>query len=259
MIELKDVTAGYRLNPIFAHLSLKLPKGSFTGIVGPTGAGKTTLLRAILGLIPPSAGQITVGGNPLKRARPGLIGYVPQKGAADAYFPATVKQVILMGLAGTKRFPPWHGKAERMKAEALAEKLNISACFNHHICDISGGQQQRVFLARALIADPEVLVLDEPTTGVDLKTQNQILHQLSGLNRSGITVLMTTHDLNAIAVHLPRVICFNHGIKAEGTPDEVFTDDILRDTFGEDLVVLKQEGGTVIAGRNPLSFERPTP
>ena len=254
MIELDDVTAGYRLNPIFAHLSLRLAKGSFTGIVGPTGAGKTTLLRAILGLIPPSAGQITVGGHPLAQVRPGMIGYVPQKGATDAYFPATVKQVILMGLAGSRHLPPWPTRSERSKAEALAERLNIAACFDHHICDISGGQQQRAFLARALIGDPELLVLDEPTAGVDLKTQHQILHLLAELNRQGVTVLMTTHDLNAIAVHLPRVICFNHGIKAEGSPDHVFTDTLLRDTFGEDLMVFRHAGHTLIAGRNPLEF-----
>ncbi|MCW9033615.1 MAG: metal ABC transporter ATP-binding protein [Rhodospirillales bacterium] len=254
MIELRDVTAGYRLNPVFAHLSLKAHEGSFTGIVGPTGAGKTTLLRAILGLIPTTAGEVLVGGTPLSQTRPGLIGYVPQAGTTDSYFPTTVKQIILMGLAGVRRLTPWASRQENTKAEELAEKLGITPCLNHHISDISGGQQQRAFLARALIADPQVLVLDEPTAGVDLKTQNHILRMLAELNREGVTVIMTTHDLNAIAVHLPRVMCFNKGIKAEGAPSEVFTDDILRETFGEELMVLKQEHRIFITGRNPIKF-----
>ncbi len=254
MIELRDVTAGYRLNPVFAHLSLKAVKGSFTGIVGPTGAGKTTLLRAILGLIPTTAGDVLVGGIPLDQTRPGLIGYVPQTGTTDSYFPATVKQVILMGLAGARRLTPWAGAQEKKKAEELAERLDITSCLNHHISDVSGGQQQRAYLARALIGDPRVLVLDEPTAGVDLKTQNHILRMLAELNSEGVTVIMTTHDLNAIAVHLPRVMCFNKGIKAEGPPAEVFTDQVLKETFGEELIVLKQDQRIFITGRNPIRF-----
>ncbi len=254
MIELRDVTAGYRLDPVFAHLSLQVARGSFTAIVGPTGAGKTTLLRVCLGLVPLSAGRLRVDGRPLAESL-GQIGYVPQHGTSDRFFPASVEEVILMGLTGHRT--PWFTRAERCRVRTLAERLGVADCLHHHICDVSGGQQRRTLLARALIRKPKLLVLDEPTAGVDLKTQQLCMQLLHELHREGVTVVLTTHDLNGIAVHLPAVICFNHGLIAQGAPAAVFRDSVLARTFGEELTAIDHAGRLVIAGKPPVPELQP--
>ncbi len=122
------------------------------------------------------------------------------------------------------------------------ERLEIDHLAKRHIRDLSGGQQQRVFLARALIAEPELLVLDEPTSGVDMRTAESVLHMLADLNREGITILMTTHDLNAAAAHVPWVICLNRRLIAQGPPEEIYTPEILSETYQGEMVVIRQNG-----------------
>ncbi len=247
LIELRDVSVGYRHRPVFTHLSLSIDEGRFAGIVGPTGSGKTTLLNTVLGTVRPHAGEVLIGGRPLGRSRPGEVGYVPQLETVDWSFPVTVEQVILMGLYVNRRRLPWPSREERRRVAQIAEELGISTCLSHHIRNISGGQQQRAFLARALINHPRLLVLDEPTSGVDIKTQHDVLHLLHQLNRQGITILLTTHDLNAVAAHLPWVICFNQGVIAEGPPREVFTPEVLSRTYGGELAVFDHQGHLLIA------------
>jgi zinc/manganese transport system ATP-binding protein len=246
LLRLDRVAAAYRTGPVFRDLSLDIPAGAFIGIVGPTGAGKTTLLKILLGTLPPRAGRVLLKGETLGPGNRARIGYVPQRGAVDGWFPATVEQVVLMGLRG-RRLPPWPTRAERGRVREIAERLGIAAVLRHHIRDVSGGQQQRAFLARALVSGPDLLVLDEPTSGVDMRTQHEILGLLRELNRGGITIVMTTHDLNAVAVHLPTVLCFNRGSVAFGNPGAVFTDAVLARTFGEALVVIRHQGGLAIA------------
>ncbi len=176
---------------------------------------------------------------------------MPQRSSVDPYFPVTVEQVILMGLRD-RRFPPWPLADERHRVRAYAERLGIGGILRHHICDVSGGQQQRAFLARALIGGPDILVLDEPTAGVDMRTQQEVLNLLDELNREGITIVMTTHDLNAVAVHLPEVVCFNRGVIAQGRPDDIFTDAVLAATFGENLMAIRHAGRLVVAHTAPL-------
>jgi zinc/manganese transport system ATP-binding protein/zinc transport system ATP-binding protein len=251
LLEHDGVTAGYRATHVFEALSLRIECGVFAAIVGPTGAGKSTLLKIMLGALAPIAGQVRVRGQPLQVGNRATIGYVPQRSSVDGYFPVTVEQVILMGMR-ERRLPPWPLRAERRRAAAFAERLGISSILGHHICDVSGGQQQRAFLARALVCSPEMLVLDEPTAGVDMRTQQEVLNLLDELNRDGITIVMTTHDLNAVAVHLPHVLCFNHGLIAQGTPGDVFTDAVLASTFGEDLMAIRHAGRLVVAHAAPL-------
>jgi len=247
MIRLKDVSAGYRKNPVLTHLSLDIEEGRFAGIVGPTGTGKTTLLKIILGSHPVHGGVVEVMGQPVSALKAGSIGYVPQLETVDWTFPVTVEQVIMMGLFTQRTYWPWPSKEEKKQVHLLAEKLDVVQCLHHHIRDISGGQQQRVFLARALISNPRLLVLDEPTSGVDIKTQHDVLHLLQQLNSEGITILITTHDLNAVASHLPWVVCFNKSVIAQGKPQDVFTEDILSKTYGGDLAIIRHEGHLLIA------------
>lgn len=253
-VRLDGVTAAYEHNVVFANLSLEIRAGQFAGIVGPTGCGKTTLLKTILGTHPVDSGNVQLNGDCIGNVKPGTIGYVPQLGSVDWSFPVTVEEVIMMGLYTGKRILPWSSKAERERVHELAHRLGIYRCLHHHIANISGGQRQRAFLGRALVNNPKLLVLDEPTSGVDIKTQHEILHLLSDINSEGITILLTTHDLNAVASHLPWVICFNNGLVAQGQPRDIFTNEILTRTYGGDIVIVKHNGYLLIANSTPLNL-----
>ena len=243
LLELYDLTAGYYHQPVFHNLNLSLAPRQFVALVGPTGGGKSTLLKAILGLLPCTQGSVRL-------PKHVTVGYVPQREAVDWNFPVSVEQVVLMGRYRQTHFWPWASREDRRQARELLDRMGLGAFAKRHIRDLSGGQQQRVFLARALIGKPQLLLLDEPTAGVDMKTQHDILHLLRELNGQGITILLTTHDLNTIASHIPWVICFNHGIIAQGTPNVIFQPSILRQTYNADMAVIRQGGMTFIANRS---------
>ncbi len=255
-LEFEGVTCGYGRQMAFAGVSLTIPVGEFAAIVGPTGSGKTTLLRAALGLLTPLAGTVRVFGAVPRRART-AVGYVPQLELVDWNFPMTVQQVVLMGCYRQMGRWPWPRGRERLAVTALLERLGIADCEHAPLRELSGGQQQRAFLARALIARPPLLVLDEPTAGVDLSTQHEILHLLGELNAERITILLTTHDLNAVAAHLPWVVCFNRGVVAAGDPGKVLTADVLGRTYQADIVVVETEAGRFMAHATPLQIQRP--
>ena len=260
-VELDDLACGYDGRPILERISLRLYRGQFAGIVGPSGSGKTTLLRAILGQVELYGGAVRFPGG---RSAPGSgrrvgaarVGYVPQLETIDWTFPVTVEQVVLMGLAAESGPFPWPRRQDRRRLGELLERLGIADCARRHIRDLSGGQQQRAFLARALIRSPELLLLDEPTSGADIKTRHEILHLLADLNGEGITVLLTTHDLNSVAAHLPWVICLNQRIVAEGTPDVVFTPETLGRTYGAEMVVVRQGDLILVSDKLAATRER---
>jgi zinc/manganese transport system ATP-binding protein len=243
LLVLRRVSAAYASQPVFADLDLCLAPGQFAALVGPTGGGKSTLLKLILGLHPCAQGSVQY----LPQV---TMGYVPQREMIDWHFPVTAEQVVLMGRYQQTSYWPWATRADRREVAALLERLGLTPYAKRHIRQLSGGQQQRIFLARALVARPQLLLLDEPTTGVDLKTQHDILHLLHELNREGMTILLATHELNTIASHVPWVICFQHGVVAQGPPDTVLTPDILRQTYNADMVVLRQDAMTFIANRS---------
>ncbi len=233
LVELGRATFAYGRTPVVVDVDLALMSADFVGIVGPSGSGKTTLLKAILGSLRPVCGSIT-------RA-PGLrMGYVPQVETVSWSFPVTVEQVVLM--AGRDRRLPWASAAERRAAATLLERLGIGELARRHIRDLSGGQQQRVFLARALLGSPPLLLLDEPTSGVDVRTRHEILHVLAELHAEGTAVVLTTHDLNGMAAHLPDLICLNRTVLARGRPHDVLTPTVLERTFGAPMDVLDHMG-----------------
>jgi zinc/manganese transport system ATP-binding protein/zinc transport system ATP-binding protein len=243
LLELHQVTAGYNHQLVFQQLDWSLMPRQFVALVGPTGGGKSTLLKTILGLVPCLTGTV-------QRAAPTTIGYVPQRETIDWHFPVTVEQVVRMGRYRRTHVWPWASREDRQQAAALLERLGLTPYARRHISELSGGQQQRVFLARALIGKPQLLLLDEPTTGVDMKTQHDILHLLRELNGEGMTILLATHDLNTVASHIPWVICFNRGIVAQGTPSVVLNPAILRQTYDADMMVVRQGEMTFIASRS---------
>jgi zinc/manganese transport system ATP-binding protein/zinc transport system ATP-binding protein len=249
-VRVTDLTCGYDGERILDDLSLDIYPGQFAGIVGPSGSGKTTLLRALLGRMDVYHGSV-------RQAHEHRIGYVPQLEAIDWSFPVTAEQVVLMGLTAEGGVLPWASREHRRRMAELMERLGIVDCARRHIRDLSGGQQQRVFLARALIRAPELLLLDEPTASADIKTRHEILHLLADLNADGVTVILTTHDLNSVAAHLPWVICLNRRIVAQGTPDDVFTPEVLGETYQAEMVVLRQ--GDLILVSDKLAATRSGP
>ena len=242
LVELKNVSFGYGAEPVLEDISLHLHPGQFAALVGPSGAGKTTLLKLILGTLEPTRGQILLGGQSDRSRSPAQIGYVPQLEAVDWNFPVTVGEAVLMGRVRRSGLWPWATAEDKRRLNDILEQLGIGGLAGRHIRDLSGGQQQRVFLARALICQPDLLVLDEPTTGVDMRNAETLLHLLAQLNNSGMTILITTHDLNTAAAHLPWVVCLNHRVIAEGPPEDIFTTEILNETYNGDMLVIRQDG-----------------
>ena len=238
LVSCEAVTCTYDSTIAVSDVTLAVSRGEFVGIVGPSGSGKSTLLRAILGTVAPVAGRIST--------RAGLrMAYVPQVESVDWNFPVTVLEVITMTRSGSRVWPRISA-TERTEALQVLEKLGLAGLENRHIRELSGGQQQRVFVARALYHRPDLLVLDEPTSGVDVRTRHEVLHLLADLHEQGVSILLTTHDLNGLAAHLPRLVCLNTFLIADGKPLDVLTPDVLELTYGAPMEVLHHGGMPVI-------------
>jgi ABC-type Mn2+/Zn2+ transport system ATPase subunit len=256
IVEFEDVSFTYGEGAVLDRVTLQIPEGAFTGIVGPSGAGKTTLLRLISGAVRPAAGRVRIGRD--GRARDVRLAVVPQIEAIDWNFPVTVEEVVLLGLAGDRRLVPWASRAMRARARDTLEQLGLGGLAHRHIRNLSGGQQQRVFIARALVRRPQLLLLDEPTAGVDVKTRHDILHLLHGLNHDGIAIVLTTHDLNAVAAHLPNLVCINRRVIAHGSPSEVLRPEVLRELYGAEMIVIEQNG-MLLVGDVPSAAQEAHP
>jgi zinc/manganese transport system ATP-binding protein len=251
LVRFEGVTCGYDGEPVLRDLDLTIAQGAFVGIVGPSGAGKTTLLRVMVGAVPRVEGRITVAGRTVAFGTTPNVGWVPQLETVDWNFPATVREVVLMGRWSNRPWRAWPSRSDRALVDRMLERLGIGGLGDRHIRMLSGGQQQRVFLARAMIGEPDLLLLDEPTSGVDIKTRDDVLHLLADLNRDGMTIVLTTHELNSVAAHLPWVVCVNRRLIAEGDPDEIFTSAILGQTYAADLRVVRQDGALLVADAAP--------
>jgi ABC-type Mn2+/Zn2+ transport system ATPase subunit len=228
---------------VLDHVHLDVEEGSFLGIIGPSGSGKTTLLRLLLGKLEPSAGAV--------RRWPDLrMAYVPQIETVDWNFPITVAEVVLMATKGSWR-RPWATADERRAVSVVLDQLGLGGLEGRHIRDLSGGQQQRVFLARALHRRPRLLVLDEPTSGVDVRTRHEVVHLLSDLHHEGMSIVLTTHDINGLATHLPTIACVNRRLVAVGTPRSVLTPEVLETTYGAPMEVL-EHGGMLFVTDSPV-------
>jgi ABC-type Mn2+/Zn2+ transport system ATPase subunit len=244
LFALDSVTCRYGSGAsVLEDVSLAIDSGAFVGLVGPSGSGKTTLLRVLLGAVRPISGTVTT--------RAGLrLGYVPQIETINWNFPVTVFETVLMA-TGRPRARVRRDPVERRRVADVLDRLGIGELADRHIRQLSGGQQQRVFVARAMFSEPDVLLLDEPTSGVDVRTRHEVLHLLSDLNASGVAIVLTTHDLNGMAAHLPHVVCLRQRVMGAGRPRDVFTAEILERTYGAPMDVLEHAGlPLVIDGRH---------
>jgi ABC-type Mn2+/Zn2+ transport system ATPase subunit len=246
------ITVAYSSEPVIVDVDLVVEAGDFLGIVGPSGSGKSTLMKALLGTVTPRSGSVT-------RARGVTVGFVPQVEQIDWNFPVTVAECVAMARATGLRFP-WITKAERVEIASVLERLGLHGLGNRHIRELSGGQQQRVFLARALFTGAKVVFLDEPTSGLDVRTRHEVLHLLGDLNDEGVTVVLTTHDLNGIATHLPSLVCLNKVVIGAGAPEDVLVPDVLEATYGSPMQILEHGGMRVVVDAGPdgtvIPFQR---
>jgi ABC-type Mn2+/Zn2+ transport system ATPase subunit len=234
-LRLRDLSAGYDGRWALVGVDLDVPAGRLVGVIGPNGSGKSTLLRAILGLVPRRRGSVEMAGGALDRRR---VAYVPQRELVDWSFPISAAQVVMMG-----RYPDigpvgGPGAEDRNAVNEALERVGMSGHAGDQIGSLSGGQQQRVFLARALVQRADLLLLDEPMTGVDRGTEETITVLMREMRDRGTTILYATHDLET-AADVSDLLCFvNGGVVAFGPPEETFTPQTLHATFGGELVIV---------------------
>ncbi|MEO8251637.1 MAG: metal ABC transporter ATP-binding protein [Chloroflexota bacterium] len=246
-LALRDVSAGYGAGPVLQNIDLAIPPGTLVGVIGPNGSGKSTLLKAILGLAPVTTGTVLLDDRPVSEQRDRLA-YVPQREAVDWSFPISAEQVVMMGRyprVGWLRIP---GTKDRAAVRDALERVAMADLGQSQIGALSGGQQQRVFLARALVQEASVLLLDEPMTGVDQTTEQLIVNLLRELRDGGATILHATHDLESAAEISDRLCFVNRRIVAYGPPAETFTPAILHATFGGELLIVREGDQTHVHG-----------
>ncbi len=237
-ISVMDLTVAYHETPVLWDIDLDVPPGVLLAIVGPNGAGKTTLIKAILGLVRTASGKVLIHNKPYEVQRK-IVGYVPQRGTVDWDFPTNVLDVVMMGRYGALGWIRRPRKTDRELAIHALEKVGMEKYSNRQISQLSGGQQQRVFLARALVQDSNVYLMDEPFQGVDATTERAIVALLQELRENGKTVVVVHHDLQTVADYFDWVTLLNIRRIASGPVQDTFTPENLRETYGGRIAFMK--------------------
>lgn len=231
VIDVKDLTVAYKEKPVLWDIDVQIPEGVLLAIVGPNGAGKTTFIKSILGLIKPAAGKVEIQGYSVKKQLKN-VAYVPQRNTVDWDFPTHVLDVVLMGRYGHLGWFKRVTKKDKELALDALKKVDMLDFADRQINQLSGGQQQRVFLARALVQDAEIFIMDEPFVGVDAATEKAIVALLKELRLQGKTVLVVHHDLQTVKEYFDWVFLLNIRAIAFGPIKSVFTFDNLKLTYG---------------------------
>ena len=228
-VHVQRLTVMYDENPVLLNINLEIPKGKLVAVIGPNGAGKTTLIKSMVGLIRPATGFVTIEHQARQEHN---IAYMPQCESVDWDFPVTVLDTVLMGRYGQLGWLRRAKKADRQLALDALEKVGMSDFASRQISRLSGGQQQRVFLARALVQQPEIYLMDEPFKGVDVNTEKSIVKLLKTLRHEGKTIVAVHHDLNTVYEYFDWAVLINLRLFACGPVQEVFTEENLRATYG---------------------------
>lgn len=231
LIDARALTVAYAERVVFRDVDVTVRAGELVGLLGPNGAGKTSLLRALLGLVPTAAGTVTVGGATGRAVRD-VIGYVPQRHDVAWDFPIDVASTVLNGTLTQRRWFERPTASQREDADAALRAVNLADLAHRPIGELSGGQRQRVLIARALARRPEVLLLDEPFTGLDIPSTEHLLDLFRTLVDTGIAMVMSTHNIIEAVDTCDRLVLFNRGVHATGTPAHLSGTDAWTDTFG---------------------------
>jgi manganese/zinc/iron transport system ATP- binding protein len=240
-LSIHDMTVAYHRKPVLWDVDLDLPAGKLVGLVGPNGAGKSTLIKAILELVPRTSGRVLVFGKPYRQQRH-RVGYVPQRESVDWDFPVSALDVVTMGRYGKIGwFWPVRRRHREVAMHAL-ESVGIAELAHRQISQLSGGQQQRTFLARALVQDADLYLMDEPFAAVDAATEKAIVRILQDLRQAGKTCLVVHHDLQTVPEYFDHVILLNMRVVAHGPTEQVFTRDNLHKTYGGKLTLMSEAG-----------------
>ncbi len=248
-LSVRDMTVAYQRKPVLWDVDYDAPEGRLVGIIGPNGAGKSTMLKAVLGLVPMATGRVLIYGRPYSKQRQ-KIGYVPQRESVDWDFPVNALDVVVMGrYARIGWMRPVTRKHKRAALEAL-DRVGMADYARRQIAQLSGGQQQRVFLARALVQDAQVYLMDEPFSGVDAATEKAIIRILQELRLGGKTVLVVHHDLQTVPEYFDDVLLLNMRVVAHGPTDDVFTQDNLHKTYGGRLTLLDEAAHALARSRS---------
>ncbi len=235
VIEIEKLVVAYDEDkPVLDGFNLGIEKGKMTAFVGPNGAGKSTLIKAILEFVKPITGSIKINGKTYAQEKK-KIAYVPQRGSVDWDFPTTLYDVVEMGSYGRVGFLKRVPKSEKKRVMEAIEKVDMIEYIDRQISQLSGGQQQRVFIARALVQDAEIYLLDEPFQGIDKKTEGSIVNILKGLKEEGKTVIVVHHDLQTVPEYFDEVVLINRKVIASGKVNEVFTKENIDETYKKSM------------------------
>lgn len=241
LIEVDALSTGYDNVAAIKDVSLRIAAGELVALIGPNGSGKSTLIKSLIGLLPAWDGEVSVLGEDPARARP-RIGYMPQAESVDWRFPITVREVVSMGLYqrrwGWERMRQLRGRDPRV--QAAMERTDIADLAGEQIGELSGGQQRRVLLARTLVRDPQILLLDEPASGMDTTSEHELMRLLRELSADGAAIVVATHDIGSVVEFYSRVICIKGRVIADGPPQSAVVEQTLVETFGRHLLVFYQ-------------------
>ncbi|MFD2213935.1 metal ABC transporter ATP-binding protein [Metabacillus endolithicus] len=246
IVEIKHVDYTYERQKVLENINLTIEQGSFLGLVGPNGSGKTTLLKCLLGLLKPQQGEIKLFGQSIQKFKNWHeIGFVSQKANSfNTGFPASVFEVVSSGLTSRLGLFKFMKQQDRKRVYEAIDAVGLSEFTKRNIGELSGGQQQRAFIARAIVSDPKLLILDEPTVGVDAKTVQNFYDMLLNLNKElGITLILVTHDIGTISDKVSHVACINKHLHFHGNSKEfeLLKDDEMSDFYGHSLHVLSHD------------------
>jgi zinc transport system ATP-binding protein len=228
LVEVRDVTFGYGQEVVLDHVSLAIEPRDFLAVIGPNGGGKTTLLKAILGLVRPWSGEVVFhlpsGSDPR-----GRLGYVPQFSTFDRDFPLRISDMVLMGRLGRRSVLRPYSREDRVAADRAIERLGLAGVARSHASEVSGGQLQRALIARALVSEPEILFLDEPTASIDAESRETLRELLEDLNRT-IPIVVVTHDVTSLAPMVRRIACINRKLFYHGGPE--LSLEVMEEVYG---------------------------
>lgn len=238
-LTIDQLTVNYDKTPVLWDVHCVIPQGKLVGVIGPNGAGKSTLLKALLGMVKPLSGKVEFFGQPLKKVQQ-RVAYVPQRSSVDWDFPISAFEVVLMGRYGKLGYLKWPKMADREAARHALDMVGMLPYADRQISQLSGGQQQRIFIARALLQDADIYLMDEPFAGVDMATEKAIIALMDNLKVQGKTLLVVHHDLTTVNAYFDWVIMLNTCLIACGPVADVYHQEMIMRTYGRGSALLDE-------------------